>query len=230
MRLPLGESNATCDAERTCRGVRQAAAALAILAGCAAVLAVAVSFQHQSDLQSVSGFPRLAGAPPWNERELEYDVAPQMYDTPNGHGWTSFWGQREVHGKAMPKRVVMCYTDWMQCDDKVLESAKGGGCNVIVWSFINFRRETSSDGIHGSVSVTGGPNVHCVQRIAASLSGAGWDVVHLASVGGWAQAHPDGITAAEAFDAFHEWNSQVVADPFGGFEGFDGVCVCVCVV
>jgi hypothetical protein len=133
-----------------------------------------------------------------------------------------------ARGKGLPPRVVMCYTDWQQCDGRVLEAAKGGGCNVVVWSFINFKRADTGD-----VLVTGGPDVQCFRTVAAALAGAGWEVVHLASVGGWDQAHPDGITPGEAFRAFEQWNAGV------GFDGVDwdiegadepssSVCVCVC--
>ena len=93
---------------------------------------------------------------------------------------------------------------------------------MLVWSFINFRRVRDSSGRDG-VEVIGGPNPECFRRVSSELSGAGWSVVHLASVGGWDQQHPDDIAADEAFRAFRLWNSEVVADMSLGVAGFDGV-------
>jgi len=197
----------------------------------------------------------------WDEAESWHDSEPRHEF---GRGYYFPFASRVVHGKKIPQRVVMCYTDWMQCDEKVLESAKGGGCNgktilatvavlavntdtftciytfssgtellhmylhtftlaVLVWSFINFRRVQSDSGDPGAVEVTGGPNPECFRRVASELAGSGWEVVHLASVGGWNQGHPDGITAGEALEAFHAWNTRVVADVVLGVAGFDGV-------
>ena len=58
----------------------------------------------------------------------------------------------------------------------------------------------------------------------AQLERSGYNVLHLASVGGWNQPHPEGIAAPEAFAAFDVWNREVVADSvITGFQGFDGV-------
>ena len=49
------------------------------------------------------------------------------------------------------------------------------------------------------LAVSGGPDIACFRKVAMALSGAGWEVVHLVSVGGWDQAHPDDITAGDNF-------------------------------
>lgn len=168
---------------------------------------------------------QLAGRPPWDEHALIWDEAESWHDSEPRHeygrGYYFPFASRAVHGKKIPQRVVMCYTDWMQCDEKVSESAKGGGCNVLVWSFINFRRVRSDSGAR--VEVTGGPNPECFRRVASELAGSGWEVVHLAGVGGWNQEHPDDIAAGEALEAFHAWNTLVMADVVLGVAGFDGV-------
>ena len=167
--------------------------------------------------------PHLAGAPA-RDVSVIWDEGPTWHNSePRDDGSNGFWfpmEERRVHGKVLPRRVVQCYTDWNQCDDSVLAAAQGGGCNVLVWAFINFCRAMP----RAPVQVPGGPDVSCFRRVAAQLERSGYDVVHLASVGGWNQPHPEGIAAPEAFAAFDVWNREVVADSvITGFQGFDGV-------
>ena len=100
-----------------------------------------------------------------------------------------------LHGKLLSRRVVQCYADWNQCDNWVLAAAQGGGCNVLVWAFINFCRAMP----RAPVQVTGGPDISCFRRVTVQLERSGYNVVHFASVGGWNQPHPEGIAAPEAF-------------------------------
>jgi hypothetical protein len=54
----------------------------------------------------------------WDEAESWHDSEPRHE---YGAGYYFPLAPHSVHGKMMPRRVVMCYTDWMQCDDSVLQ-------------------------------------------------------------------------------------------------------------
>ena len=170
---------------------RVLSAAIWFLVGSGLLLALVDVYSQFFSVQPVENLARssmLAGAPAWDEYDLIWDEAPSMHDSEPRHDYGEGYyfplKSRTVHGKQLPRRVVLCYTDWDQCDDTVLQSARGGGCNVLAWSFINFRRVPAPDS-RGVVQVTGGPNIDCFRRVATALSG--WDVVHLVSVGGWNQ-------------------------------------------
>lgn len=50
------------------------------------------------------------------------------------------------------------------------------------------------------------------------------DTLHLVSVGGWDQAHPDAsFPASDVWEAFKSWNDNIMARPEMGFEGYDGI-------
>eukprot|EP00277_Geminigera_cryophila_P003934 CAMPEP_0179431430 /NCGR_PEP_ID=MMETSP0799-20121207/16324_1 /TAXON_ID=46947 /ORGANISM="Geminigera cryophila, Strain CCMP2564" /LENGTH=250 /DNA_ID=CAMNT_0021208361 /DNA_START=1079 /DNA_END=1827 /DNA_ORIENTATION=- len=124
----------------------------------------------------------------------------------------------EVRLAKMPN-VIVCYADWAQCDDKVLTAAYNG-CNVIVWFAINIRLNVTSN----SPMILGGPDPNCVAAIAKNLSDAKLETIHLVSVGGWDQSHPDtSRPSSEVWEAFMSWNTNVVARPDMDFAGYDGI-------
>ena len=114
--------------------------------------------------------------------------------------------------------VIVCYADWQQCDSRVLTAAEQG-CNVIVWFAINIRLNQSS----GAPMVLGGPDPDCVAGVARNLTLAELDTVHLVSVGGWDQQHPDtSRPPVEVWETLKSWNEKVIARPHLGFSGYDG--------
>ena len=103
--------------------------------------------------------------------------------------------------------VIVCYADWQQCDSRVLTAAEQG-CNVIVWFAINIRLNQSS----GAPMVLGGPDPDCVAGVARNLTLAELDTVHLVSVGGWDQQHPDtSRPPVEVWETLKSWNEKVIA-------------------
>ena len=108
--------------------------------------------------------------------------------------------------------LIVCYADWGQCDGKVLTGAQQG-CNVLVWFAINIRLNATA----GGPWITGGPDPDCVAAVAQDLWRAGLDTLHLVSVGGWDQPHPDtSRPASEVWETFKGWNQGVVARPHLG--------------
>jgi len=105
------------------------------------------------------------------------------------------------------------------CTIQVLVGAQQG-CNVIVWFAINIVLNESSS----SPMIMGGPDPDCVATIAKNLSDTNLETLHLVSVGGWDQHHPEtSRPASEVWEAFKGWNKNEVARPHLGFGGFDGI-------
>ena len=71
--------------------------------------------------------------------------------------------------------------------------------------------------------ILGGPDPDCVAGVARNLTLAELDTVHLVSVGGWDQQHPDtSRPPVEVWETLKSWNEKVIARPHLGFSGYDG--------
>lgn len=122
----------------------------------------------------------------------------------------------ESEERKVPEHVVLCYTSWSECDDKVLEAARNG-CNVIVWFALNIQKDAA-----GIPVISGGPNRQCVADTANQLSDENLDVLHLVSFGGWDQKHPDdSISAEQVWATWKNWDQEGQALGFRGFDGID---------
>jgi hypothetical protein len=122
--------------------------------------------------------------------------------------------QRSVY---LPKKVIVGYANWNQCDDKIIEAVKNG-VNVIIWFSINL-----SVNSFGKTVITNGPDFDCVAEKVNIIRNMNLLTVHLISIGGWNSPHPDTSHSAEViYEAWDTWNREFVARPNLGFYGFDG--------
>jgi hypothetical protein len=120
--------------------------------------------------------------------------------------------------KQLPKKIIVGYANWNQCDDKIIESVKSG-VNVVIWFSINL----SIDETTGTPSITNGPNMDCVAEKINIINDLGLETIHLISIGGWNSPHPNTKNSVE--DVYHYWdywNRNIISRPEKGFFGFDG--------
>jgi hypothetical protein len=121
--------------------------------------------------------------------------------------------------RVLPDKVIVGYPYWDYCDDAIIESVKNG-VNVISWFSIDLAKHPQTNQPH----IHRGPNTTCIATIAKQLRDLDLPTVHLVSVGGWNQPHPDTLfTPREWYETWKNWNKQVVAHPDLGFHGFDGI-------
>jgi hypothetical protein len=123
--------------------------------------------------------------------------------------------------KTIPKKIIVGYCNWGQCDQSIIEAVKDG-VNVLIWFSINL--SSAYDEVAGRKypAISGGPDMSCVGNIVTKINALGLDVVHLISIGGWNSPHPDtSFSPEEMYDAFNIWNRKNIT--FGDFNGFDGI-------
>jgi len=109
--------------------------------------------------------------------------------------------------------------DPISSDPHIIQEAERG-VNVVIWSFINLLKDTST----GKQTFDFGLNTTCIAAVARTLRNKGLKTTHLVSVGGWDAPHPDTSFSAQSWwGFFQEWNLKQVADASLGFEGFDGI-------
>ena len=98
--------------------------------------------------------------------------------------------------RAIPPKVLIGYGS---NSDKIRDAVQQGGVNIVIWSFVNFRR--SDD---GSVAPATGLSLEDIKETIHGLDSEGYDqVLHLMAIGGWNGQHLDPlVTAEEWFQAF----------------------------
>ena len=98
--------------------------------------------------------------------------------------------------RAIPPKVLIGYGS---NSEKIRDAVQQGGVNIVIWSFVNFRR--SDD---GSVAPATGLSLEEIKETINVLDNEGYDkVLHLMAVGGWNGKHLDPlVTAEEWFQAF----------------------------
>lgn len=122
--------------------------------------------------------------------------------------------------KLIPKKLIVGYANWNQCDETLVRAVREG-VNVLIWFSINLST-TVRDG-RRVPSIENGPDMKCVAATIATINQIDSNVIHLISIGGWNSPHPDTrVTPEVMFDAWDTWNRQTIANEEYGFIGFDG--------
>ena len=123
---------------------------------------------------------------------------------------------REHQGRLPSGPLIVGYANWGECDSKIGQAA-AAGVNVLIWFAVSLIASPS-----GKPIISGGPNLTCVAKTAASLRAAGLPTTHLISIGGWDAPHPNTtFTGSVWWDAWQNWNAAAKAPGFDGFDGFD---------
>lgn len=116
---------------------------------------------------------------------------------------------------SLPKKLVVGYGSWGECDEKVIDAVKQG-VNVLIWFSINLAVDDTGKPM---ISING-LEMECVQeKIRFIKEELGLtDTVHLISIGGWNAPHPDTTNSAETvFEVFDNWN-KVHGQSFDGID------------
>jgi chitinase len=117
----------------------------------------------------------------------------------------------------LPRKIIVGYANWNECDDKIIQAVKNG-VNVLIWFSINLSVDSS-----GNPVITNGPNFDCVAEKVNIIRTMNLQTVHLISIGGWNSPHPDTSNSAEdVYETWNRWNREVIARSDLGFYGFDG--------
>lgn len=143
--------------------------------------------------------------------------------------------------KTLPKNVIVGYTtskaDTAKSLQKVTQAIQNG-VNVVIWSFIQLTKTTSSQMTEETTSkvsttkltlkpiIRGGPDLQKLEIYIKKLHQMGYDdTVHLAAFGGWNGPHLDtSFSAEEMYEAWKEYNVNGVLDGFDwDLEGEDNV-------
>eukprot|EP00047_Mylnosiga_fluctuans_P013314 m.30885 g.30885 ORF g.30885 m.30885 type:complete len:393 (+) comp4820_c0_seq1:376-1554(+) len=125
----------------------------------------------------------------------------------------------EARPRALPEgNLILGYAHI--CQPHVLEDAIAG-VNVINWFSINLGMDNAT----GSPQIQSGPlNLTCVAEMVQLLQELNLSTTHIITIGGWNAPHPLPIrTGVDWWAVFDDWNTNIVARPDLGFDGFDGI-------
>lgn len=120
----------------------------------------------------------------------------------------------------LPRKLLIGYCNWSQCDDKIVDAVRDG-VNVVIWFSVNLGRDAAT----GQPAVQGGPDLDCVADVVERIRALDTPepVIHLMAIGGWNSPHPDTSHSPETvFLELDRWNREVVARPEKGWYGFCG--------
>ncbi|GAB5371468.1 hypothetical protein AAMO2058_001582400 [Amorphochlora amoebiformis] len=119
--------------------------------------------------------------------------------------------------RTLPKKLIVGYANWCQCDRKIVDAVQDG-VNVVIWFNTNLKTQ------NGKAKIECCTDLKCVAQVARELEDKKLDVIHLMSIGGWNSPHPDPTLNGKTwFQEWHKWNKEVVANESLGFRGFDGL-------
>jgi hypothetical protein len=100
----------------------------------------------------------------------------------------------------IPSRVLIGYGSNVE---KIRQAVVNGGVNVVIWSFVDFRRSEN-----GQVVPKASVSLEEAAQLQTELNEKGFNhVLHLMSVGGWNGPHLDPLVSAEDWcQAFRDTN------------------------
>jgi len=112
--------------------------------------------------------------------------------------------------------LIVGYTDWGECDQKVVKAVREG-VNVVIWMATNMVASNES-----LPEISGHVDFDCIASIALQLEAENLTTTHLISFGGWDAPHPDTrFTAVQWWSVWKLWNSLAARDGWAGFDGID---------
>eukprot|EP00954_Amorphochlora_amoebiformis_P009602 746803-Amorphochlora_amoeboformis.AAC.1 len=129
--------------------------------------------------------------------------------------------------RTLPKKLIVGYANWCQCDRKIVDAVQDG-VNVVIWYTSRVDGDafyrTSLEFRSGSTPISRLRMGRLRSNVARELEDKKLDVIHLMSIGGWNSPHPDPTLNGKTwFQEWHKWNKEVVANESLGFRGFDGL-------
>jgi len=115
--------------------------------------------------------------------------------------------------------IIVGYTNWGECDEKVITAVQNG-VNVVIWFSINLISDAKGNPLIDDSKI----NSQCIAEVALALKMQNLPTTHLISIGGWNAPHIDTkFSAKQWWSLLESWNKNVIAKPMLGFHGFDGL-------